>query len=43
MERRQFHNEMPDGLESELDNIDVDNSCPTSPLKGCYIVDLDSV
>ena len=42
-ERREFDNKKPKEIESELDNLDVDNSCPTSPLKGRNIVDLDIV
>ena len=42
-ERRQFDNRKPEGLESEFNNFDVDNSYPTSPFKGCNIVDLDFV
>ena len=42
-ERRKFDNEKPEELESEFDNFDVDNSYPTSPLKGRNIVDLDFV
>ena len=42
-ERRQFDNKKPEGLESEFDNFDVDNSYPNLPFKGRNIVDLDFV
>ena len=42
-ERRQIDSKKPEELESEFDNLDVDNSYPTSPFKGLNIVDLGFV
>ena len=42
-ELSQFHNKMPEYLESEFDHFDVDNLFPTSPFKGRNIVGLDFV
>ena len=39
----QFDNKKPEELESEFDYFDLDNSSPSSPLKGLNIVDLDFV
>ena len=40
-ELSQFDNKKPEELESEFDHFDAANSYPTSPFKGCNIVDLD--
>ena len=42
-ELSQFDDKKPEDLESEFDHFDVANSYPTSPFKGCNIVDLDFV
>ena len=40
-ELSQFDNKKLEGLESEFDDFDVDNSYPTSPFKGHNVVDVD--
>ena len=42
-ELSQVDDKKSEGLESEFDQFDVDNSYPTSPFKGRNIVDLDFV
>ena len=41
--RSQSDNKKPEELESEFDHFDAANSYPTSPFKGCKILDLDFV
>ena len=42
-ELSKFDNKKPEELESESDHFDADKSYPTSPFKGCNILDLDFV
>ena len=42
-ELSQFDNKKPKELELKFDHFDLDNSYPSSPFKGRYIVDLDFV
>ena len=39
-ELSQFDDKKPEELESEFDNFDADYSYPTSPFKGCNILEL---
>ena len=42
-ELSQFDNKKPENFQSEFDHFHLDNSYPSSPLKGPNIVDLDVV